>query len=181
MASSYDNDSDSGESKSAEKNNSEIVREATRSDRERNRVTVVVARNNSVGEDLKRRQKEAYVSGKRRKIFVGEENQIKDCVRKHIISKAKFLDGEGLEPSILRIRFEREGGVPPIGETHDYPDLTAKKGMYHTILEQLQLHNRSIEKKVAFWMTWSKTIGNYFKQHRNAVTSKMKSAIIKGM
>ena len=64
--------------------------------------------------------------------------------------KAKLLDVERLEPSIVQIRFKREGGVPSIGKIHEYPDLTAQKGMYHTILEQIQFHNHSIEKKVKF-------------------------------
>ena len=124
----------------------------------------------------------AYTSGKRRKEISDEENAVKDVVKKHIISRATFLEGEGLEPNIVRIQMKRRGrGHPLIGENHDFPDLVNPKGIYRTILKHMKLSGAPIEKKVMFWVTWRKTIGNCIKVHRNAVTSKMKNAILKGM
>ena len=109
------------------------------------------------------RQIFAYMNAKGRNIKSGDEDKVKDVVKKHIISRAKFVQGEGLEPNIVRIQMEREKGRPLIGLHHNFPDLVNPKGMYRTILEQMQLSGASIEEKVAFWVTWRKTIGNYIK------------------
>ena len=126
------------------------------------------------------RQIFAYMNAKGRTIKSGDEDKVKDCVKKHIISRAKFLQGEGLEPNIVRIQMERERGRPLIGLHHNFPDLVNPKGMYRTILDEMKILKKDIEKRVQFWVTWRKTIANCIKVHRNAVTSKMKNAILKG-
>ena len=147
---------------------------------ERNTVTPLRIRDEGRSDTELEKQKNAYISGKKRKAHDGEEDTVKEVVKKHIISRAKFLEGEGLEPTVVRIQMEKEGGYPPIGKNHDYPDFVNPKGLYSTILEQMNLTHKPIERKVAFWMTWRKTVGNCIKAHRNSVTSKMKDAILKG-
>ena len=41
---------------------------------------------------------------------------------------------------------EKEGGYPPIGKNHDYPDFVNPKGLYSTILEQMNLTHKPTEK-----------------------------------
>ena len=41
---------------------------------------------------------------------------------------------------------EKEGGYPPIGKNHDYPDFVNLKGLYSTILEQMNLTHKPTEK-----------------------------------
>ena len=91
------------------------------------------------------------------------------------------MAGEGLQPGIIRMHSPRGNGVPPIGQTHDFPDFTSgTRGISQVVLENMLLQDKPVEKKVAFWLTWSKTIGNCIKAHRNTVSSNMKNAIIKG-
>ena len=75
---------------------------------------------------------------------------------------------------------EKEGTYPPIGKNHDYPDFMNPKGLYNTILEQMNLTHESIDIKLAFWLTWRKTVGNCIEANSNSVTLKMKDAILKG-
>ena len=122
----------------------------------------------------------AYMTGKGKNFKIKDEEKVKDCMKKHIISRAKFLEGEGLEPNIVRIKMEREKGRPLIGLHHNFPDLVNPTGMYRTILHEMGVLKDHIEKRVQFWVTYRKTIGNCIKLHRNAVSSKMKNAILKG-
>ena len=92
------------------------------------------------------------------------------------------MDGEGLQPGIMKMRCQKGLGVPPIGETHDYPDFTSRtRGISQVVLEIMEYDDRPVEKKVAFWLTWSGTVGNCIRAHRNTVSTNMKSSIIKGM
>ena len=75
---------------------------------------------------------------------------------------------------------ENEGGYPPIGKNHDYPDFVNPKGLYSTILEKMNIMHKTIEIKVAFWLTWRNTAGYRIKSHINTVSSRMKNAILKG-
>ena len=43
-----------------------------------------------------------------------------------------------------------EGGYPPIGKNHDYPDFVNPKGSYSTILEQMNLKHKPIKRKMFF-------------------------------
>ena len=147
---------------------------------ERSTVTPLRELDNERSDTKLEKQKKSYISGKKRRTRDGDEDMVKEVVKKHIISRAKFLEGEGLEPTVVQIRMEKEGGYPPIGKNHDYPDFVNPKGLYSTILEQMNLTHKPIEKKVAFWLTWRKTVGNCIKAHRNSVTSRMKHAILKG-
>ena len=133
--------------------------------------------------DIEReKQENAYLIGKKRKINSGDEDKIKSIVKKYVLPKAKFMDGEGLQPGIIKMKCQRGLGVPPIGETHDYADFTSQtRGISHVVLENMQYGDRPVEKKVAFWLTWSGTVGNCIRAHRNTVSTNMKSSIIKGM
>ena len=92
------------------------------------------------------------------------------------------MDGEGLQPGVIKMKCQKGLGVPPIGETHDYADFTSQtRGISHVVLENMQYGDRPVEKKVAFWLTWSGTVGNCIRAHRNTVSTNMKSSIIKGM
>ena len=168
-----------------------LHRKSHHKDRDRQRessaLVVTPPRNNITRRELesnreREKQTNAYLIGKKRKINDGDEDKIKSIVKKYVLPKAKFMDGEGLQPGVIKLKYQRGMGVPPIGETHDYPDFTSRKrGISQVVLENMEYDDRRVEKKVEFWLTWRGTVGNCIRQHRNTVSTSMKTSIIKGM
>ena len=137
-------------------------------------------------QEKKRRIQDVYYGRAYREENKYEVNKVKKIVRENIFKHVKFCIGEGSYGSnkngTTRGENRSKATRNTYGLSHEYPDLTLKRGYAHEILTLSGngAEKKSLSQRALWWKTYSKFVQIEVRQIRSNVNYTVKKTCMEG-
>ena len=137
-------------------------------------------------EEKKRRIQEVYYGRAYKEENKYEVNKVKKIVRENIFKHVKFCIGEGSYGSdkngITRGTNKSKATKNTYGQSHEYPDLTLRRGYAYEILSLSGngTEKKSLSNRALWWKTYSKFVKYEVRQIRSNVNYTVKKSCMEG-
>ena len=137
-------------------------------------------------EEKKRKIQEVYYGRSYREEDKYEVQKVRKIVRENIFKHVKFCIGEGSYGTNKDGRTKSENKniatKNTFGQSHEYPDITLRKGYAYEILELsgYGVDKKSLSQRALWWKTYNRFVQNEIRQVRSGMNHNVKKSCVEG-